>query len=254
MPVDDPYSFDGLSDDQFLGIIQTGFCDARHIEAFVYEGLKRGIASDHLGNAFDQFIEECLLDVGKRYTELFTALGFNSDIDAYHSFVMDATSWLRNGKALTAGLPERDDSDDATPDWPWPITEPAEPMGDRSTEARHYQDNSGLWMCGYRVGVSGLSPLDRTRLLNYFFRNTLPRVVERHFGNQYGDPGSEQRLRRMASVIARNCRTFKRLSRARFAEAIEAWEKDLAYLKRAYYRAGMFPWPPIEGEHKEGEP
>jgi hypothetical protein len=144
-------------------------------------------------------------------------------------------------------------SEDHFPDWPWPITEPGEPRGDSGTENWHSQESSGLWMCGYRVGVKGMNPLHRTRLLNHFFRSPLPPAVSRHLGDSYGEPGSEKRLRRMANVIARNCRNFKRRSRGRYADAIGDWEKDLAYLKRTYYRAGAFPWPSLDEREEDAE-
>lgn len=241
-------SFAGMPDDEFLKLIEKGFGSSDQIEVFVQEGLRRGIDPEKLGDAFDQFIEESLLEVWKRYSRLFCDLGFDVDADPYRSFVLDAQRWLGRGAEdsvvdVSAAAAE--------PDWPWPITEPGESAGAGEVDRWHHQDHSGLWICGYRVGGDGLQPLERTRLLNHFFRNALPKAVERHCGDDYGDPGSEKRLRRMANVIAKNCRNFKRLSRERYADAIDDWEKDLAYLKRAYYHAGSFPWPSLDEVDEE---
>lgn len=101
-------------------------------------------------------------------------------------------------------------------------------------------------MCGYRVGAKGMSDKERRQFLDHFFRNPLPTAVSRYYGDAYGMPGSENRLRKMANVLASNCRNFKRNDRVKFRVAIAHWESDLDYLKRSYYRAGMFPWPPTE--------
>lgn len=256
MATDDPDPLDALSNSEFLDLAGRGFTSSQQIETYLREGITRGIDPEKLGEVFDQFIEECLLEVGNRYTQLFSLLGFDSGIDAYHAFVMDATTWLRNGRAPASVPPSKaagDNPGNSFPDWPWPVTEPGTPTEPHGAEGWHGQESSGLWICGYRVGANGLPALERTRLLNFFFRNPLPEVVSRHCGEQYGEPGSEKRLRRMANVIARNCRTFKQRSRERYADAIDAWERDLAYLKKAYYHAGMFPWPLIEGAEDQPE-
>jgi hypothetical protein len=248
MTADNPSDFGNLSNEQFAERAAGGFASSQHIEDYIREGLRRGIDPETLGTAFDQFIEESLLEVWKRYSKIFSDLGFDADSDPYRAFVLDAKKWL--GARPEPGPTPRDE-EVAELDWPWPITEPGESAGTGGVDRWHHQDHSGLWICGYRVGGDGLQPLERTRLLNHFFRNPLPKAVERHCGNDYGDPGSEERLRRMANVIARNCRNFKRLSRERYADAIEDWEKDLAYLKRAYYRAGSFPWPSLDEMDEE---
>ena len=246
MSTSDPYGFAGMSNDEFVSLASRGFNGSGHIEAYLLEGVRRGTDPEVLGDAFDQFIEECLIEVGRRYTDLFTLLGFDSGIDPHQSFLLDSTRWLRNGQGFAKQKPVNP-GQEASLDWPWPITEPGEPTGEPGPYHWYAEQRSGLWICGYRVGGNGLPPLDRTRLLNYFFRNPLPSVVQKHCGDEYGEPGSEQRLRRMAHCIARNCRTFKRRDRERYSEAIDNWERDLAYLKRAYYHAGTFPWPPVDG-------
>jgi hypothetical protein len=132
---------------------------------------------------------------------------------------------------------------DDTPDWPWPITD-VEPGGNRN--AKHLFDNerSALKICGYRVGArDGMPPVERRRFLDCFFTYRLPQIVQHVFGDEYGDPRSEARLKKMANVIAFNCRNFKRNNAKRFHKAISDWEEDLAYLKQKYYIKQTFVWP-----------
>ena len=87
---------------------------------------------------------------------------------------------------------------------------------------------------------------ERRMLLDYFFRNPLPDIVSRFHGHDYDEPGSEDRLRKMANVIAALCRNFKRIDPKRYRVAIDHYEKDLAHLYKSCYVSGSFPWPPIE--------
>jgi hypothetical protein len=131
------------------------------------------------------------------------------------------------------------------PDWPWPITEP--PPSGGGSHPQFENRYSGLWLCGYPVGKTmGMGQDERQRFMDHYFRNTLHAVVASYHGDSYGEPGSEQRLRKMANVIATNCRDFKLSDGLKYRQAIDDYETDLAYLKRRYYRAGMFPWPPTE--------
>lgn len=107
-------------------------------------------------------------------------------------------------------------------------------------------DHSGLWICGYRVGkTQGMEDGERHRFLDCFFRHPLPPVVEQYCGETYSTPDSEARLKKMANVIAANCRNFKRIDAHKYRQAILDYEVDLRYLKKRYYRSGYFPWPKI---------
>jgi len=131
------------------------------------------------------------------------------------------------------------------PPWPWPVTEP--PVGSgRETSPDFPNRYSGLWLCGYRIGKNGLPQQERERLLDHFFRNELPATVADHHGDEYGEPGSEQRLSKMSNVMASNCRNFQRNDRTRYAKTISDYESDVSYLKARYYKQGWFPWPPLE--------
>ena len=132
-----------------------------------------------------------------------------------------------------------------TPDWPWPITEimPTRRPGMPAFE----RDMSALKVCGYSVGKSSdMTQAGRRQFLVYFFTHELPRRVRDEFGDEYGEPGSEYRLRKMANVMASACRNAKRRrDGADFDVAISDWESDLAFLKTEFYdRFRKFEWPP----------
>ena len=59
----------------------------------------------------------------------------------------------------------------------------------------------------------------------------------------YGEPGSEVRLKKIANVISSNCRNFKANDKLKYAYAINDYETDLKYLKNKYFIRGSFPWP-----------
>jgi hypothetical protein len=162
---------------------------------------------------------------------------WGSDIDeAREELVSHINSWTETG--VDPAGPE--------PDWPWPIDEPPEGPGGQ-TAPQFEQQYSGLRLCGYHVGkTNGMPDNERRRFLDQFFRNDLPSVVEKYHGDDYGEPGSETRLRKMANVIAANCRNFKKNDREKYRVAIADYEHDLEYLRASYYKAGTFPWPPIE--------
>jgi hypothetical protein len=127
--------------------------------------------------------------------------------------------------------------------WPWPLTE-TQPGAKKWNGLYIDKEMSGLRICGYRVGkTNGMLQAERRRFLGYFFENKLPSKVVDLCGDEYGQPKSSQRLRKMAAVIAANCRNFKRNDPERYMEAIEDWESDLEYLRSTYYRNSGFEWP-----------
>jgi hypothetical protein len=94
------------------------------------------------------------------------------------------------------------------------------------------------------VGLQSMTDQNRQRFLRHFFTRPLPRAVGLLFGDAYGEPGSSQRLRKMAEVMAANCKNFKRNDRSRYAAAIHDYESDLEYLRLSFY-AGLFLWPSV---------
>ena len=111
-------------------------------------------------------------------------------------------------------------------------------------------------MVGYTVGKGkkALPDNKRKKLLERFFLGPMPKYVEarveKEFPGEFGDRGSEQRLKRMAHVIADNTINFKLNDPERYRFAIAHWENDLAYLKKSFYDKGRhsFPWPTTDPE------
>lgn len=107
------------------------------------------------------------------------------------------------------------------------------------------EETGVLGFHGYSVGKS--SPLklaDRRRRLDSIFTNALPPQPNATAVALYGPPMSEQRLHRMAHVIA----VFRNAPRGRrtdeYQEAIADWDKDLAYLESTFHAGWFaFEWP-----------
>lgn len=108
---------------------------------------------------------------------------------------------------------------------------------------RGLRDESAMHRCGYLVGdAHGLPVAARHALLDRFFTEPLPPLIKAEFGDDYGAPWSERRLRKMAAVMEYNIERFRRHDPAHFGAAVEAWQADLDYL-RARYHDGWFPFP-----------
>ena len=130
-----------------------------------------------------------------------------------------------------------------SPNWPWPGTD-VEP-GHNVLHADFAHDQSALYRFGYRVGKTHGKPQgERRAILSAFFAHELPREVATAYDGEYGAPRSEERLRKMAHVIAANCRNRKRHDAERFCDAIADWDADLAFLKTTFYDDYYsFDWP-----------
>lgn len=164
---------------------------------------------------------------------------FRPDADCGQLATSYYEAWTR--KWDEGGAPGRRRSRPAT--WPWPTTEVSRGRG--GFDATFAHEESALHRCGYIVGTArGMALAKRHCLLNHFFEEPLPSFVARDFGDKYGAPESEQRLRKMANVMAANCRNFKRINPVRYEVAIDSWEVDLEYLRTRFYD-GWYPfeWP-----------
>ena len=141
---------------------------------------------------------------------------------------------------LEDNIPPKNNAIKDPPPWPWPITEPPKSSGGDFTG--EFRDFSLLKYCGYTVGkIRGMSEDERIKFLDYFFTHQLPGPHELKV--DYGEPGSEVRLKKIANVISSNCRNFKANDNLKYAYAINDYETDLKYLKNKYFIRGSFPWP-----------
>jgi hypothetical protein len=110
------------------------------------------------------------------------------------------------------------------------------------------RDESAMHRLGYVVGdAHGLPVAARRALLDRFFTEPLPALVRTQFGDEYGEPGGEKRLRRMAALLAWNVDRFRRHDPARFGASVDAWAADLEYLRARWHDGWFaFPWPRVE--------
>jgi hypothetical protein len=94
---------------------------------------------------------------------------------------------------------------------------------------------------GYSVGVQGKSIGERHQALRNVletkkFRNNLPQ----DYLNEWGEPGSEERLMKTATTIAALVRNAKN-RKIQPVDAIREWELDLDWLKNNFYKGGFWP-------------
>lgn len=207
--------------------------NAALIEAALNLAHAHGLSSpDHLDRWLKRLVEVSINELEARYVKLFS-LFWTDEAIASEEFEQYVKSCFE---------PEPP----CEPEWPWPIIEPGPGKG--GLHGSYFEkEHSGLWLCGYRVGkTKGLANDERKLFLSYFFRHPLPIVVAEYHDDDYGAPGSEQRLRKMANVMAACWRNFKLVDRNKYKFAIAHYEDDLEFLRKSFFRSGMFPWPPIE--------
>jgi hypothetical protein len=200
----------------------------------------------------DDFREAALIlkkrrSVGK--TELFP-LVFERLIELVELQSEERAKALLDGiMALLSYQADPDEITDGDPYWPSTIVLPADGSYTSMGDAFEHRF-SGLKICGYSVGkTSDLNDDDRRDLLTNFLENRLnPKIVEL-FGDAYGEPNSLKRLMKMATVIASNCKNFKKRSNAGIYQfAIADYEGDLVFLKEHFFDPWQkgnpsLPWP-----------
>jgi hypothetical protein len=84
--------------------------------------------------------------------------------------------------------------------------------------------------------MNGLSESERWEILDTVFLRPLLKMDNAAYLNEWGEPNSAKRLQKLAESIAAFTRNAKRRNTGSFSKAIQDWETDLAYLKRAYYK------------------
>lgn len=141
--------------------------------------------------------------------------------------------WLRR-MGLKAGDPDY---------FPWPSTHIDHFSATSSAGGR--RETGMLSYLGYRVGMSSPYTSDqRVRLLNYIFEGILPPVDSLAYYREWGPPKSSSRLRKMADTIASFVKDAKRRRATNMTVAIQHWEADLSYLRKAFYQGRFnFAWP-----------
>ncbi|WP_312814872.1 hypothetical protein [Brevundimonas sp.] len=125
----------------------------------------------------------------------------------------------------------------------WPSTDA--PGGNGSISSDGWVAEGVLGFLEYRVGkTADLSTPLRQSILAKVFEGVIPPAFPPAYLDQWGEPGSAIRLRKIAESIAAFARNAKRRSDSRLDQAIEDWESDLRYLYLGFYvgRFG-FGWP-----------
>ena len=139
---------------------------------------------------------------------------------------------------------EPDDGENVEEAWAWPIVNEQPGNGEISAT---FQQFSALKLFGYTVGKTAGWPREqRRRFLSDFIEQELPANVRHIFGDEYGEPMTSTRLRKVANVIANNCSLRLRNNPQKYRHAIEDWVDDLQFLKEKYYDGlglKFLPWP-----------
>ena len=141
--------------------------------------------------------------------------------------------WERRGN----GLINPDDYFD------WPGTEANSGIGGLDSE--DWIKEGVLKFLGYKVGDTDGEPQGvRERILTEIFCGPIPPVFPFDYLEEWGEPSSVTRLKKMAETIASLTRNAKRRRDSRMKSAVRDWEKDLEYLYYSYYVEKFhFAWP-----------
>lgn len=112
----------------------------------------------------------------------------------------------------------------------------------RSQTPNYNVPQSPLPLLGYKVGQTGVDEEARRDALRQAFEDSLHAVETFEYMEQWGEPGTPRRLRRIAEHLASLIRT--RSGNPKFSEAIKDWTSDLKWLKETFYHGHMeFSWP-----------
>ncbi len=102
---------------------------------------------------------------------------------------------------------------------------------DPSRQRSYFRDKL-LYAVGYRVGSSKKTPDDKRRkILSIICEETLPKILPPEELKKWGDPGTGQRVRRLAAFFITAIDEAKRRDNPALDLAITDWENDLAWLK-----------------------
>ena len=109
------------------------------------------------------------------------------------------------------------------------------------------QETGFLKYEGYSVGKTGRPTANRRKILDYCYLHAIvPSVFPIDYASEWSDPGTSDRLRKLANCIAAFCRNAKKKNYPPL-EAIKCWEDDLEYLRHRYYEGRyVFEWPHME--------
>ncbi|WP_207101861.1 hypothetical protein [Paracoccus shandongensis] len=116
------------------------------------------------------------------------------------------------------------------------------------SEISIFKEISALKIFGYTVGNDGWPRKRRQEFLSDFMELELPTEVKLYCNDEYGNPMTVKRLRKVANLLAGNI-NLRTKHPSDFGKAIADWMEDLSFLKEKYYeQANMkfLPWPTLE--------
>ncbi len=123
------------------------------------------------------------------------------------------------------------------------------PIDEHHQSSRHsatignMEAESPLHAMGYKVGKLGRPSAERQAILYAAFVDVIPKVGGAAYMDEWGQPQSAKRLKKIANLLASNCRNMKKRN-ANASEAIDDWEDDLRWLKETLYHGRFtFAWP-----------
>ena len=151
----------------------------------------------------------------------------------------------RKAQTLLIRISERLTELKVTTTFIWPTTNAPVGVGSQDLSEDVFKYEEGLLkLYGYKVGVNSLPKNQRRQILDDVFLHSLPSIDNVSYLNEWGQPGTAKRLKKLAESIAAFTRNAKRRNAGVFAKAIQDWEADLAYLKCTYYNERLnFQWP-----------
>jgi hypothetical protein len=131
---------------------------------------------------------------------------------------------------------------DPTEMFDWPTTD-AE-AGTGGIESEDWQEIGVLKFMGYTVGSEGEPPRVRERILTEIFAGPIPPVFPNEYLDEWGEPSTAPRLKKMAETIAALTRNARRRRDLKMKAAVRDWEKDLDFIYWEYYvEKFKFDWP-----------
>jgi hypothetical protein len=128
----------------------------------------------------------------------------------------------------------------------WPSTDA--PPGNTPIEPRSWPEEGMLGALGYHVGeTQGVKPAIRQQILREIVDGELPPLNSYEYAKEWGEPGTTDRLRKLAETLASLTRNEKRRRQVSLGRAVEEREADLRMLHDEYYKARFnFGWPDSE--------
>ena len=233
--------------------VQRRLKELKHLIAGELEFDHEGAMGKTLIDFLDELTAMLAAQAGSREAEAYDfimrALGYIGWLKSEQAF--DARGYVNPFKPLPkpAAVPVLS----GKPSWDWPVIYDPPTASKGGAFNADFRQYSALKMFGYAVGNKGRDEgwiqRKRQQFLSDFMEMSLPPIVAKTFGDQYGEPMSTTRLRKVANVIASNASNFARRRDPSYDLAIGDWEADLSFLEREHYHGNGLkfePWPKVE--------